>query len=120
MSKNITVLFVFHEAMSSGGATYSGMNMVKSLDKSIICPIVMVPDEGDIKEKMESLGVKCIVAPVDFLFKTHDNTDFLHRCIHSYRRFKTYEKGLFIDCQTVKRELSDYHIDIVHSNILQS
>lgn len=116
MSKNITVLFVFHEAMSSGGATYSGMNMVKSLDKSIICPIVMVPDEGDIKEKMESLGVKCIVAPVDFLFRTHDNTDFLHRCIHSYRRFKTYVKGLFIDCQTVKRELSDYHIDIVHSN----
>lgn len=116
MSKNITVLFVFHEAMSSGGATYSGMNMVISLDKSIICPIVMVPDEGDIKEKMESLGVKCIVAPVDFLFRTHDNTDFLHRCIHSYRRFKTYVKGLFIDCQTVKRELSDYHIDIVHSN----
>ena len=116
MSKNITVLFVFHEAMSSGGATYSGMNMVKSLDKSIICPIVMVPDEGDIKEKMESLGVKCIVAPVDFLFRTHDNTDFLHHFIHSYRRFKTYVKDLFIDCQTVKRELSDYHIDIVHSN----
>lgn len=116
MANKIKVLFVFHEAMSSGGATYSGMNMVKSLDKSIICPIVMVPDEGDIKEKMESLGVKCIVAPVDFLFRTHDNTDFLHRCIHSYRRFKTYVKGLFIDCQTVKRELSDYHIDIVHSN----
>ena len=116
MSKNITVLFVFHEAMSSGGATYSGMNMVKSLDKSIICPIVMVPGEGDIKAKMESLGVKCIVAPVDFLFRAHDNTDFLHRCIHSYRRFKTYVKSLFIDCQTVKRELGDYHIDIVHSN----
>lgn len=116
MENKIKVLFVFHEAMSSGGATYSGMNMVKSLDKSIICPIVMVPGEGDIKAKMESLGVKCIVAPVDFLFRAHDNTDFLHRCIHSYRRFKTYVKSLFIDCQTVKRELGDYHIDIVHSN----
>ena len=116
MENKINVLFIFHEAMSSGGATYSGMNMVKSLDKTIICPIVMVPGEGDIKEKMESLGIKCIVAPVDFFFRAHDNTDFLHRCIHSYRRFKTYVKSLVIDCQTVKRELGDYHIDIVHSN----
>lgn len=32
MNKKITVLYVFHEASSSGGATYSGMNMIKSLD----------------------------------------------------------------------------------------
>lgn len=64
-NNKITVLFVFHEPTSSGGATYSGMDMVKSLDRNKILPIVLLPGEGDVKEEMESIGVKCIVAPVD-------------------------------------------------------
>ena len=34
MERKLTVLFAFHEATSSGGATYSGMNMVKSLEQN--------------------------------------------------------------------------------------
>lgn len=116
MNKIITVLFVFHEATSSGGATYSGMNMVKSLDRTKVLPIVLVPGEGDIKEKMESIGVKCIVAPVDFLFRAHDDSDIVRRVVHAYRRFKTFVKSFVLDCQAVKNELKEYHIDIVHSN----
>ena len=116
MRKKITILFVFHEATSSGGATRSGMNMIKSLDRTTIIPLVLVPGEGDIKVKIESMGIKCIVAPVDFLFRKHDYSDFAHRYVHSYKRFKTYVKNLMLDCLVVKRELGDYHIDIVHSN----
>ena len=116
MSERITVLYVFHEANSSGGATYSGMNMVRSLDRTKIIPLVMIPDEGDIKEQMESLGVKCVVAPVDFLFRTHDHSDLLRRYVHSFRRFRTYVKNALLVCRIVKKELADYHIDIVHSN----
>ena len=116
MNKIITVLFVFHEATSSGGATYSGMNMVKSLDRTKVFPIVLVPGEGDIKKEMESIGVKCIVAPVDFLFRAHDDSDIVQRVVHAYRRFKTFVKSFVLDCQAVKNELKEYHIDIVHSN----
>ena len=35
-NNKITVLFVFHESQSSGGATYSGINMIKSLDRTKI------------------------------------------------------------------------------------
>ena len=117
MIKNkITVLFVFHEPTSSGGATYSGMNMVKSLDRDKILPIVLVPGEGDVKEKMESIGVKCIVAPVECLFRAHDDSDIVRRVVHAYRRFKTFVKSCVLDCQAVNNELKGYHIDIVHSN----
>lgn len=116
MNKIITVLFVFHEATSSGGATYSGMNMVKSLDRTKVFPIVLVPGEGDIKKKMESIGVKCIVAPVDFLFRAHDDSDIVRRVVHAYRRFMTFVKSSVLDCQTVNNELKGCHIDIVHSN----
>ena len=116
MNNIITVLFVFHEAISSGGATYSGMNMIKSLDRTKILPIVLVPGEGDIKEKLEAIGVKCIVAPVDFRFRAHDNSDIVRRFVHAYRRFKTFVKSSVLDFQAVNNKLKDYHIDIVHSN----
>lgn len=115
-NNKITVLFVFHEPTSSGGATYSGMNMVESLDKTKILPIVLVPGEGDVKGKMEAIGVKCIVAPVDFWFRAHDDSDIVRRVVHAYRRFKTFVKSCVLDCQAVKNELKEYHIDIVHSN----
>lgn len=117
-NNKITVLFVFHEATSSGGATYSGMNMVKSLDRSKILPLVLLPGEGDIKKELESIGVKCIVAPVEFLFRAHDDSGIIRRIVHSYRRFKNFVKGICVDCKVVKHGLGAYHIDIVHSNTL--
>lgn len=116
MSKKITVLYVFHEAISSGGATYSGMNMIKSLDKTKIYPIVMVPEEGDIKEKMEAIGVKCVVAPVDFMFRSHDHTNIVRRCVHCYKRLKAHIKSLVLDCKAIDKEIGNIHVDIVHSN----
>lgn len=116
-NNKITVLFVFHEPTSSGGATYSGMNMIKSLDRNKIMPLVLLPGEGDIKEKMEALGVKCITAPVSFLFRAHDHSNIFRRGFHCIRRLLAYGKILYIDYKTVKKELKDYHIDIVHSNI---
>lgn len=112
----LTILYVFHEAYSSGGATYSGMNMVKSLDRTRFLPIAMVPGEGDIKCQLEAIGVKCIVAPVDFWFRTNEHTSFLRHQVHRYRRFKAKLKGLIYDCLIVKRELKGQQIDIVHSN----
>ena len=116
MNNIITVLFVFHEAISSGGATYSGMNMIKSLDRTKILPIVFVPGEGDIKDTLAATGVKCTVAPVDFRFRAHDNSDIVRRFVHAYRRFKTFVKSSVLDFQAVNNKLKDYHIDIVHSN----
>lgn len=116
MASKISVLFVFHESMSSGGATYSGMNMVKSLDCAKITPIVLLPGEGDVKEKLESIGVKCVIAPVDCWFRQSDEAPFFQHWINRYRQFKSNVKSLVLDCQAIKRELKNYHIDVVHSN----
>lgn len=116
MNKKITVLYVFHEASSSGGATYSGMNMIKSLDREKIIPLVILPGEGDFKQQLDLLGVKSIVAPVDCLFRTHDDSSFGLRCIHACARFRIYIRNLLLACRIVKRELKGYRIDIVHSN----
>ena len=116
MASKISVLFVFHESMSSGGATYSGMNMVKSLDCTKITPIVLLPGEGDVKEKLESIGVKCVIAPVDCWFRQSDEAPFFQHWINRYRQFKSNVKSLVLDCQAIKRELKNYHIDVVHSN----
>lgn len=116
MDGKITVLFVFHESTSSGGATYSGMNMVKSLDRAIITPIVLLPGDGDVKDNLESIGVKCIIAPVDCWFRHNDNDPFLKHWVNRYKEFKSNVKSLVLDCQAVKRELKGCNIDIVHSN----
>ena len=64
MNKTITTLYIFHEASASGGATYSGLNMIRSLDRSKITPLVLLPGDGDFKQQLEDLGVKCIIAPI--------------------------------------------------------
>lgn len=116
MNPTITVLFVFHENTFSGGATYSGINMVKSLDRTKIRPIVLLPGEGDVKEELESIGVKCIIAPVDCWFRKNDQAPFFQHWINRYKQFKSNVKSLLLDCLAVKNGLKDYQIDIVHSN----
>lgn len=116
MNKTITTLYIFHEASASGGATYSGLNMIRSLDRSKITPLVLLPGDGDFKQQLEDLGVKCIIAPVDCLFRTHDESKLQVRCIHACARFRIYVRSLIKACRIVHKELKDYNIDIVHSN----
>ena len=115
-NNKITVLFVFHESQSSGGATYSGINMIKSLDRTKIQPLVLVPEDGDVSQILEQMGIPCISAPVDVMLEKHESSDFLQSCVQKFKRLKYYVKSLVLDCQAVKRELSQYQIDIVHSN----
>lgn len=112
----ITVLFVFHEPTSSGGATYSGINMIKSLDREKIQPLVLVPGGGDVVQILHQMNIPCVAAPVDVMLKKHDTLGFFQKYIQSYKRVKYYVKSLVLDCHAVNRELSQYQIDIVHSN----
>lgn len=112
----IVVLYVFHEARLSGGATYSGINMLKSLDFNKIKPIVVIPDKGNVEDVLMKMGIKTIVAPINLYFKGHVKSNYFVRIVFFLWKLLAFIKNLILDCLYVKRSLKKEHIDIVHSN----
>lgn len=115
-NRKTTILFVFHEANLSGGATYSGLNLIESLNKDLYNIIVLVPGGGTTVTTLAKMGVKTISAPVDVMYRSKGWRPFLKTCMDSLHRFRLFVCDMFEACRTVKQGLSGQKIDIVHSN----
>lgn len=112
--KKKTILFLFHEADLAGGATYSGINLIQSLDRSKYEVLVLLPRSGSTNEVLKKIRVKTIFAPVDAWIRGKDEINLSFVTIA--HRFCGLVKNLLKDCIIVKKALEDYQVDVIHSN----
>lgn len=113
----INVLYITFASKNFDGATYSLMDLIKSV-KKYVNPIVMVGTEGCVYDYFTSNGVECIVCDfkedlVGKPVKLHQYLKYALKYIPNHLTF--YRKNR--KCvETVAQKLGGRTIDIVHIN----
>ena len=103
----ITILFI-HQSSELYGSDKTLLLLLKHLDKTKFCPVVVLPNNGPLKVELEKLNITVILAPV----------------IKLYRKMFTPKNILrfFVEIKLASKTLDDlnkqYHFDIVYSNTL--
>jgi len=113
----ITVLYVTFASNNFDGATYSLMDLIKSVEDEVY-PIVMVKKEGCVYDYFTNNGVECIVC--DFKEDLVGKPVKFHQYIKYYLKFipnqLTFYRKNRKCAENVTRILSGRKIDIVHIN----
>ncbi len=60
--RQIKILFV-HHVSTIGGASYCLLNIVRELDRSLFCPVVLLKDDGPLAEELHKDGVETVFFP---------------------------------------------------------
>lgn len=103
----ITILFI-HQSSELYGSDKTLLLLLKHLDKTKFCPVVVLPNNGPLKVELEKLNITVILAPV----------------IKLYRKMFTPKNILrfFVEIKLASKTLDDlnkqFHFDIVYSNTL--
>ena len=113
----INVLYVTFASKNFDGATYSLMDLIKSV-REHVNPIVMVRTEGCVYDYFTSNGVECIVCDfkedlVGKPVKLHQYMKYALKYIPNHLTF--YRKNRKC-AETVAQKMSGKRIDIVHIN----
>ena len=101
MSK-IKVLYISHTPQI-GGAEVCLQTLIRNLNRKWIEPVVIFPTEGPIKEKIESLGVKTYLSPLEWW-------------IRDIRDFDLVGGSFRVCVQRIGEIIDAEKPDIVHSN----
>ena len=113
----ITVLYVTFASKNFDGATYSLMDLIKSVQDQVY-PIVMVREEGCVYDYFTENGVECIVCDFkeDLVGKPIKLHQYIKYAIKYIPNQLTYYWQNCKSAKTVAQILSGRKIDIVHSN----
>jgi len=113
----INVLYVTFASKNFDGATYSLMDLIKSV-REYVNPIVMVRTEGCVYDYFTNNGIECIVC--DFKEDLVGKPDKFHQYIKYALKYipnqLTYYQKNRKCVETVTQILKGRKIDIVHSN----
>lgn len=63
--KKITILFLSHNSQI-GGAENCLFNLLYGLDRSKFNPIVVFPNDGPLKDKIDGVGIKGVITPLEW------------------------------------------------------
>jgi glycosyltransferase involved in cell wall biosynthesis len=113
----ITVLYVTFASKNFDGATYSLMDLIKSVQKNVY-PIVMVREKGCVYDFFSNNGVECIVCDFkeDLVGKPVKFHQYIKYAIKYIPNHLTYYRKNLKCVETVAEILRERKIDIVHSN----
>lgn len=113
----INVLYVTFASTNFDGATYSLMDLIKSVRK-YVNPIVMVSTKGCVYDYFTSNGVECIVCDFkeDLVGKPVKLHQYLKYAIKYIPNHLTFYRKNRKCAKTVAQILSSRNIDIVHIN----
>lgn len=110
----ITVLYVCSDWYMIAGSSKSLMDLIDSV-RAKVYPIVLLPQDGVVREKFQSMGVETIVRPFFYLW---DKPKRLKTIIHHPSKSTLFH--YLVDnrrcAKFVKKRLQGRHIDFVHSN----
>ena len=101
------ILFI-HQSAELYGSDKTLLYLVVNLDKTKFFPIVILPNDGPLKNELEKENVKVIIAPVLKLYRKMFTPTNLIKFI------KDFFKGF----QTIKSIRKEHKIDFIYSNTL--
>ena len=103
----ITILFV-HQSAELYGSDKTLLLLVKQLDKTKFYPVVVLPNEGILKDELEKENIQVVIAPVLKLYRKMVTPKNI------FNFLKDIKKGMSILDKLNKK----HHFDIVYSNTL--
>ena len=92
-----TILYIYHTS-SIGGGSYCLLNILKSIDRSCIRPIVLLKEDGPLVEEIKALNILVYflptlsTVPYNVSTFTFGNIKNAIRLISSIRKYKTILK----------------------------
>jgi glycosyltransferase involved in cell wall biosynthesis len=101
------ILFI-HQSSELYGSDKTLLLLLKSIDKQKFLCTVVLPTQGPLKEELDLIGIKVIIAPV---LKLHRNIFRLKFAILFYKDF-------FSSLSTLKKLHKENKFDLVYSNTL--
>jgi glycosyltransferase involved in cell wall biosynthesis len=101
------ILFI-HQSAELYGSDKTLLYLAVNLNKSRFFPIVILPNDGPLKNELEKENIKVIIAPVLKLYRKMFTPSNLLKFI------KDFIKGI----KTIKSIKKEYKIDFVYSNTL--
>jgi glycosyltransferase involved in cell wall biosynthesis len=101
------VLFVSHSA-AMGGAEMCLCNQLRFLDRKRWAPLVVLPEDGVLRERLAALGVRTTIIPVEWWVPG----EIWHCDYHYYTVLARMQGNL----DAVKRTIESEGIDIVQTN----
>lgn len=113
----ITVLYVTFASKNFDGATYSLMDLIKSVQENVQ-PIVMVREKGCVYDFFTNNGVECIVCDFkeDLVGKPVKLHQYIKYALKYIPNHLTYYRKNRKCTKTVAQILKGREIDIVHTN----
>jgi glycosyltransferase involved in cell wall biosynthesis len=102
LSNKIKILYISHSPFLNG-AEICLYNLVKNLNKDIFEPIVLFPEQGSLIEKINNLGIKTYIRP-------------LERWIRFKFDKKVKNSNLLLRSQNIMDIIERESINIVHTN----
>ena len=103
----ITILFV-HQSAELYGSDKTLLLLVKQLDKTKFYPVVVLPNEGILKDELEKENIQVFIAPV---LKVSRN-------MYTFWNIVSLPFQIFQSFSVINKQLKGKKIDIVHSNTL--
>ena len=101
------ILFI-HQSAELYGSDKTLLLVLKNLDKSKFNPLVVLPQEGPLKEELENENIEVVIAPVLKLSRK------MFTIWNSIQIFKDLKKGISILEELHKK----HHFDLIYSNTL--
>jgi glycosyltransferase involved in cell wall biosynthesis len=103
----INILFI-HQSAELYGSDKTLLLLLRHIDKTRFYPVVVLPNDGPLKEELEKENIKVIIAPVLKVYRKMFTPQNLLKFI------KDIKKG--VDALDILNK--QYHFDIVYSNTL--
>ncbi len=101
------ILFI-HQSAELYGSDKTLLLLLKYLDKSKYNPLVVLPNDGPLKQELEKENILVVIAPVLKLSRK------MFTLSNSIQFFKDLKKGIFILQDLHKK----HHFDLIYSNTL--
>lgn len=107
VNNQLNILFISHSAVI-GGAEKCLFNLLKYIDRKRYNPFVIFPDEGPLKNEIDSLNVRTYISPVSYwiYFKQYKGEQHWHQITYDF----------FPQVDSIVRIIESEKIDIVHTN----
>lgn len=115
--KKLTVLYINFASKNFDGATYSLLDLIESV-KEYVNPIVLLPNEGDVAKEFRKRGIECLVHDFEenITAKPVRLKTWIHNAISYIPHLYKYILKNKACIKWVSKELTNRHIDIVHTN----
>jgi glycosyltransferase involved in cell wall biosynthesis len=103
----INILFI-HQSAELYGSDKTLLLLLKHIDKTKFCPVVVLPNDGPLKIELEKENIKVVIAPVLKLYRKMFTPKNILKFINDIK------KGI----KTLDVLNKQHHFDIVYSNTL--